>query len=231
MDEVMKRRLIGAVVIVGVAVIVLPMFLGGHRATRQTGQTGSEPSTSQGRDVKTVTIPLNGSEQQHGGQSTPSQAPQPSASAAPPAPTASPDTGNTGGAVQTQQAAQTSPQPAGPSASQSAGETAKPAKPASKPSPQPASTQTQQSKSGGATAGNGNWGVQVGSFSDAGNAQALASKLQAQGFSAFVASAQVGSQTYHRVRVGPVQTKNDAAKLGQRVESVVGHGVQVVPVQ
>jgi len=228
MDEVMKRRLIGAVVIVGVAVIVLPMFLGGHHVPRQTGRTGSESTASQRSDVKTVTIPLNGPAQQHGGQSAPSQAPQQSASAAPPAPTASPGAGNAGGDVQTQQPQHTPPEPASVSAPQGAGGTAKPP---TKPRPQPASPRTQQAKSSGSAPGNGNWGVQVGSFSDAGNAQALASKLQAQGFSAFVASAQVGSHTYHRVRVGPVQTKDDAAKLGQRVEGVVGHGVQVVPVQ
>lgn len=276
MDEVMKRRLIGAVVVVAVAVIVLPMFLGGRQSENRGQKTSrpqsttrkaesrpsSPPAQSSGSaDVKTVTIPLNVSK----GESTPhNTVPQPQQSesgsladsatapstpsvnqARQPAPAAAPTGQNSAPPTRSQpqpsagQSLPSKPAPSSvaqrqpleaPSKAGNARKTNDNGSPQSGASPA-ASQQKVASAAAQIPSGNGDWGVQVGSFTDAANANDLAKSLKTKGFSAFVATAQVGNNTFHRVRVGPVASKGDAAKLAQRVESAVGHGVQVLKVR
>ncbi|MCJ7557163.1 MAG: SPOR domain-containing protein [Gammaproteobacteria bacterium] len=72
------------------------------------------------------------------------------------------------------------------------------------------------------------WVVQVGSFSSQDNAQRLASQLKAQGFKAFVSKYRDGNNTLHRVRVGPVQAREEAESLAEQLRDG-GQKVKVVP--
>ncbi|EGV17211.1 SPOR domain-containing protein [Thiocapsa marina] len=62
--------------------------------------------------------------------------------------------------------------------------------------------------------------TQVASLGTAASAQELAAKLQGEGYSAFVEPAEVGGRTYYRVRVGPevdrARADKTAAELGRK---------------
>jgi cell division septation protein DedD len=65
--------------------------------------------------------------------------------------------------------------------------------------------------------------VQVGSFSQSANAQALQRRLEAEGFEPFVSRVVTDAGTMHRVRVGPVPQRDAAERLLARVRAA-GHG-------
>lgn len=71
------------------------------------------------------------------------------------------------------------------------------------------------------------WLVQVGTFSQKGNAERLAVSLRERGFEASVSPMVRGSQTLYRVRVGPAGTRDDATALARRL-AAAGHSGQVV---
>ena len=71
--------------------------------------------------------------------------------------------------------------------------------------------------------------VQLGSFSDADNAEALAADIGRAGFDAFVQRVQVENGTMFRVRVGPVSDKAEAESLAARVDRETGERGVVVP--
>jgi DedD protein len=56
------------------------------------------------------------------------------------------------------------------------------------------------------------WVVQVGSFSQSGNALALRDKLRSNGFTAFVEKLKTAEGTVYRVRVGPELKRENAEK-------------------
>jgi DedD protein len=102
-----------------------------------------------------------------------------------------------------------------------------PAKPASSTPSKPSSPLTSPPSSEQTLA----WVVQVGSFSQQGNALALRDRLRQQGFSAFVDRASTGAGSTWRVRVGPELRRENAETLQQRLKNelkiegiVVGHG-------
>ncbi|QVL49037.1 MAG: SPOR domain-containing protein [Thiocapsa sp.] len=59
--------------------------------------------------------------------------------------------------------------------------------------------------------------TQVASLGTAASAQELAAKLQDEGYSAFVESAEVGGRTYFRVRVGPEADRSSAEKTAAKL--------------
>lgn len=62
------------------------------------------------------------------------------------------------------------------------------------------------------------WVVQVGSFSDAGNADTLVERLRAEGLSAYREAVSSSGSTLYRVRVGPFLERDEAI----RVDALVG---------
>lgn len=61
------------------------------------------------------------------------------------------------------------------------------------------------------------WIVQVASFSEQSNADALQEQLEKKGYTAFVATAEVNGRTWYRVRVGPEEERNNADKLQKKI--------------
>ena len=59
--------------------------------------------------------------------------------------------------------------------------------------------------------------LQVGAFPNAGDAEALKAKLALQGFVANVQTVQVGSQTFHRVRLGPYRSATELESVQTRL--------------
>lgn len=80
-----------------------------------------------------------------------------------------------------------------------------------------------------AASGADGWAVQLGSFSAAGNADALAERIAAAGFDAFVQRVQVENGTMYRVRVGPVAERDAALALAERIGRQTGERAVVVP--
>lgn len=61
------------------------------------------------------------------------------------------------------------------------------------------------------------WAVQLGSFSNADNAERLAAELRARGYKAFVSRFESAGQPRLRVRVGPEQDRTRAEQLAARL--------------
>jgi DedD protein len=61
------------------------------------------------------------------------------------------------------------------------------------------------------------WAVQLGSFSNAENAERLAAELRKRGYKAYVSRTQSGGQPRLRVRVGPEQERARAEQLAERL--------------
>ena len=73
----------------------------------------------------------------------------------------------------------------------------------------------------------GQWGVQLGSFSDRDNADRLVTDLIDQGYPAHVSATSGGGWTMYRVRVGPRPSRDSAAELA-RTLGATGHDGRVM---
>lgn len=89
------------------------------------------------------------------------------------------------------------------------------AEPADAPAPQAAPTD--------------GWAVQLGSFSAEGNAEALAERIDAAGYPAFVQRVRVANGTMFRVRVGPYAERDAALTLAERIGRDTDERTVVVP--
>lgn len=200
MDEVLKARLIGAAVLVAIAVLLIPELLSG----RKTAEPVAEEAGPRGS--RTFTIELGGG----AGQSvrtpttvTTAPAPLPSA----PTPTATAAAPVTEPATPTE----TTPPPAEVAAAPVEREPAPPpatAPAVAKPTPPPASAPSR-----------GGWAVQVGAFGSAATAAKLVRDLSGAGYRAFVSPVARGGKTLHRVRVGPEADKVAAEQLAGRLKA------------
>ncbi|MDZ7788096.1 MAG: SPOR domain-containing protein [Halofilum sp. (in: g-proteobacteria)] len=63
----------------------------------------------------------------------------------------------------------------------------------------------------------GGWAVQAGSFTRIATATELRDRLDAAGFPVFIREARIGERRFHRVRVGPAETRSAAVELAERV--------------
>ena len=179
MERPLKERLVGAVVIVIIGVVFIPLLLDGPEESDRAVEQGiTLPSASQG--VRTVTIPV--------GRSADEPAPVPAPSSAEPV----------------------APRP-------DAGSVRRPSPNGSAPAPAPSKPAAQPSRPAPAARADGDWAVQVGSFSRADNAERLKDKLIADGFEAYTSRVVTDAGTMHRVRVGPVPAREDADGLLARL--------------
>lgn len=230
MERSAKERLIGAVVIVTVAWLLIPVFLdeGGGDTDAVVSRELALPDsdTPGGATLRRETVSLSEPEDSAGTVSTPEVAPVtelplPEADTA-----AAPDDGPTTDttAADAETPAESEPEPV---------ETAPPprdAEPAEAvvSAPEQAPEMPRQSA---AAAGDGQlWAVQVGSFSSRENAQRLASELRGRGLLAFLSQIESDGQILHRVRVGPQASRAEAAEVaaalqasGQGTPAVVPH--------
>ncbi len=187
MNIQLKQRLVGAVVLVSLAVIVIPMLLPGE-GEMTTSQRGSLiPKAPDYRFAPVPESPV-----------------APHLAAAPPVPDETPPVAE-------------EPQPSVKKASSAKPPIKPPGKPVSKAdlpidAATPKHSNVSKKGDGQATA----WVVQVGSFSHRKNAHVLRDKLRKQGFASFVEAVQdkCGKPVY-RVRVGPEVRRDLADKLQQ----------------
>ena len=192
MEDRLKKRLIGAVVLVALLVIFLPMLvereeLGGSSITRSNIPPRPEIDDSfRSRVLPDRNAPL-----------IPLLPPKPHEATAEGEASAQTDQGP---APQPPVASPSSPAPT-------------PAPPSQRPSaPAPAPAVAEKPASGVAA-----WVVQVASYTTSDKAHALAGQLSAKGFTAFVEPAHVNGKDYFRVRIGPEADRNRANRAAENV--------------
>jgi DedD protein len=203
MDQGLKERLVGAAVLVAIAVWLIPWVLDGPEAGLETpgGSSLQLPVAEEPMPMRTQTLRL---------RDTPEPSGQVAATppAAPPEASAAADTGRT--------AAEPKAPSVEPTVVAAAGAERAPAAPA----PVPAPAQTALPKAAPAAAGD--WTVQLGSFSEEANARRLAQQAGTYGYKAEVSSYKGGGRTLYRVRVGPQATRAaaDAAASALRAHGI-----------
>lgn len=211
MDSVLKQRLVGAVVLVALGVIFIPMLLEGPNDTLvpELDQLPElvDPAPSRPLDAFPTmdTLPVSPDTSVLAADTAPEplepaperEAPAPELQPAP-APAPQPD-----------QAAKPPVEVAEPAQPVSSKADAEPAQ--APASPPPSSPGTPKS---GAL---GSWVLQVGSFSSQPSALALRDKLRDGGFTTQVEKVRVKGKTYYRVRVGPFLERHEAEQSLKQV--------------
>ena len=199
MDRALKERIIGAVVLVAVVVMVVPVFLDGPPSGDEIiservplpGQAEQQSQTIVLDRDRTDPVPANGNKEAQ-------PKPEPTERQQPPEPKPV--------------VAAPTPQPAARTPQQEA-----PAPVTATPEAEPAAAST-----------TGMFAVQLGSFSSQENAERLAADLRKQGFAAFLSQLATGSGQLHRVRIGPQKDRAAAEATAARLQQA-GHQGQVVP--
>ena len=189
MEQTLKQRLIGAIVLVSLAVIFIPIILEGpdDEWTPRSHSIPEQPQMDYRADME-LELPPEMSESD--AQAVEEMVSAESEAAA--------ESENTGEVVK-------SPPPV---------KVAAPAKTAPEPvasppaSPAPAVTQTLHG-----------WFVQVGSFGQEMNAAGLRDRLAAAGFKVSLQTVELGKKHAYRVLVGPSGSRADAEKLAAKLQS------------
>lgn len=201
MDRDLKERLIGAIVLVGVTVLVVPVFLDGPSAGSEiVSQAVALPGQSQ-QQTTMQTVVLNRDRQQPVPASEP-----PSTDKKPDAPTTEAPPANPAAKAEVT-----------PEATTHTAQEVAAASPIADSKPDNA-----------AESATGMWAVQLGSFSNKQNAERLAADLRKQGYAAFLSKLDTDSGALHRVRIGPQKDRDSAESVAARLGKT-GHPGQVVP--
>ena len=187
MDRALKERLIGASVLVVLAVLIVPVFLDGppndaemvSEAVTLPGQNDQE------RTKQVVVLNLDRTE---------------------PVPTSAPSIG-----------LESKPEPARsePPTETNTPETNTPETTSNTAAPAPVSVKTELSAT--TESSTGMWAVQLGSFSNQANAERLAADLRDQGYAAFLSKLESGSGNLHRVRIGPQKDRDSAEAVATQL--------------
>lgn len=210
MDNLVKQRVIGAIVLVALAVIFVPMLF--ESPEEELGPVGSNlPAEPDGivRDrTEPLTLPEPPAEPEPAPQVVLEQPADPGAANADAAIAAA-----NGGAEPatpaegTADTAAAQPTPATPPAAESA--------PAAEPAPAPTAAPAP------AAAPQSGWIVQLASLSSKDNAMALRERLRGLGYTAFVEETKTAKGVLYRVRVGPELERANAEKLRDRLQEQV----------
>ena len=201
MDRALKERIIGAVVLVLVVVLVVPVFLDGPPGDDEIVSTSvALPGQS---EQKTQTIVLDRDRKD-------------------PVPVAS----STVAASATAEKATPEPQPVGRDEADETPAAREQPTPDPVPDEQPPAAGSQAVVANSSPTGM--WAVQLGSFSDQERAKRLAAELRSQGYAAFLSTLSTSSGELHRVRVGPQKDRESAAAMAERLKKA-GHEGRVMP--
>lgn len=196
MDSALKQRLIGAAVLIALAVIFVPMFLSGSPPKTDTVTESLAIPPAPEREFQTRVVPAEG-----GRSTTPAQAPPPAGDG---------DRVATIDAGANPRTAAEVPYPQAPASPPTATPTVATTKPAdaatSRPAPVPAVP---------AASDAGRYAVHLGIFANAANADALVASAKKQGLVAYTESADVDGKPATRVRLGPYEDRStaEAARL------------------
>lgn len=211
MEQQLKQRLVGAAVLVSIAILVVPVLLDGgyRRAAPPTRDMAPMPQDS----FEDVVAPLPPDVKQAleaGLDADPDELANAAAEAA-----AALDTPQVSAPAFVDEAAPPAPEaaPVPPPPSPKPVADTKPA-PSPKPVPTPAPA--------AATPAAEQWTVQLGSFASRTNAESLLARVKASGAGGFILPLTDGGKTSYRVRAGPVGGRAAADRLRQDLERSQG---------
>jgi DedD protein len=215
MEQGLKERLVGAAVLVAIAVWLIPWVLDGPEAPVETSRGSLElPAAEEPMPMRTQTLRL-GEPAEESSAAAPSGATPPrddGQAATPPAePAGAADATPVVAAAGTESRSAPAAVPP-PAADPPAATARQPAATAATPPPKPAP----------AAAATGDWIVQLGSFSEEANARRLAQRSSTFGYKADVSSYRSGSRTLYRVRVGPAKSRAEAEATASALKA---HGL------
>lgn len=218
MDRALKERIIGAIALVVIAVLVVPVFLDGPSTEAEiVSESVTLPGQNeQSRKRQTIVlerdrdqpVPVSGS---HNPKATTAAEKLAADEAARKAAVllAQPEPA--------MEAKASAPDGNAPKPEQAPAKTA-PATTVAKADVVPATPES----------ATGMWAVQLGSFSKQANAERLAADLRKSGYAAFLSQLDTSSGSLHRVRVGPQKDRESAETVAGKL-SGAGHKGQVVP--
>ena len=210
MDQGLKERLVGAAVLVAIAVWLIPWVLDGPEEGAEAPASALRlPSAEEPMPMRTQTLRLGDASEQSA-QSTPSAQPAPATTPPPPPAVATAQPAKDEAAAPSQPAPQ--PETTLAAATTPAPAARPPPAPAASAAPKPAQPKAQ-----------GDWTVQLGSFEDEANAKRLAQRAGTFGYKAEVSSVRSGGKTLYRVRVGPQATR---AAADAAASALKAHGVE-----
>lgn len=209
MDPALKQRLVGAAVLVALAVIFLPMVVQGPAPDSGVSDLPLEVPDAPTEGFETRELPLIGPEPapEGGALGMPAPAEGDAPSDTLPATSATPPDDD---------AAELAAEPAAAATPDSEDAAELAAAPASPP---PAAPEDDARMFPAATAG-GDYAVSWGSFSTAEAAQASVAALRASQLPAFRETVRVNGKTVHRVRIGPYATRPEAEAARLRAAHV-----------
>ena len=215
MDRALKERVIGAIALVVIAVLVVPVFLDGPSTEVEiVSESVTLPGQNeQSRKRQTIVlerdrdqpVPVSGSRNLQ-------------------ATTAAEKLAADDAARKAAAAAQVAAEAKAPPPEKDQAEPPQPA-----PKTEPAATVAKaEVKTAAPESATGMWAVQLGSFSNQANAERLAADLRKSGYAAFLSQLSTSSGSLHRVRVGPQKDRQSAEAVAGKL-SGDGHKGQVVP--
>ncbi len=210
MDKALKARLIGAAVLVAVAVLLIPELLSGRRSGNAGDEVAAAPP-----GTRTFTIELAGSGQAPAALVKPVSG---SASGTEPAQETPRASSAPDAARDSAPASPTDGKPADQPPARDAGAPApvpQPAAPDVKANPPAPAART----SAAAGTVQGGWAVQVGAFSTAEKAGKLAAELKSAGYRAYVSPISRSGKTLQRVRVGPEADRSRAEGIAAKLKA------------
>ena len=200
MEEPLKARLIGASILVLLAVALVPELLSGPKNSAAGGQ-----AVGGAKNTRTVTIDLGGAVADGARLE-----PRPDAASVPAAAPSLPVVESPAPAPVTE--AKTASKPVDlPAARDEAA-----APPARPPEASPAAIEPVEQAVAPAKGG---FSVQVGAFGSEATARKLVADLKADGMPAYIAPLSKSGKTLHRVRAGPVPDRAAADKLAARLKA------------
>lgn len=187
----MKQRLLGAVVLIALAVIFVPMFLSGGNREPASETVNLRIPPPPDAELQTRVMPV---ESPATGVATPrSEQPEPQLPVT-----------------------DTVTAPSGPTPPATSTVARSPPPPAASPEPAPATEQPASNAPG--TAADGKYLVHLGVYAQQGNARALVVELKRGGFPAFAEAADIDGKPAQRVRVGPYADKAGAEAARLRIK-------------
>lgn len=203
MDPALKQRLLGAVVLIALAIIFVPMLFSGSGPKQDSATVDLEIPPPPSREFETRVLPVDAVGQD--ASPLPSQAAQPAETVAtvdtlaPARPDARPEDSAPPGAA---------PRPTAPAPEPAATIEAKPAEPAS----------AAQLEAG--RAAEGRYLVHLGIYTASKNADDLVATLKRSGFQAFAEATDFKGKPAQRVRVGPYADRAEAEAARIRIKQV-----------
>ncbi|MDF4003210.1 SPOR domain-containing protein [Luteibacter sp. PPL552] len=222
----MKTRLVGAAVLIALAVLIVPMFFSSTPPKGDAEQSVSlaiPPAPDRELQSRTLDVSPNGSGAVSAPQPVPSQAPAQTQPASTPPATGTPAAG--GNRLAAVDIASRKPADALPEdfanapATKPAPAPAKPAKAPAAATPAPSPAPVAATPPG--TAARGSYSLNLSAYADRSKADALVQKVRALGYPVSTASINQGGKALTRVTAGPFDTRTAAEAARLKITSAV----------